>query len=195
MARFAQHSCSHPGRRSPCGGKSPSGSSRLSTRGRYLTRARVAASSLAPLRACLTDKQQIFGISLATRESMWPPIRLVKRSRRRSFVRPTVRTCDAQSDVWAGGTDRLRGPPDNWRSDGEWSAVSIAYKPYAARGTTENAKRPRPGVLCACVSKQNKKPSCARSTHECSWQAPSPGERSTPSRSPQCDTRVPPERK
>jgi len=60
----------------------------------------------------------------------------------------------------AGSTDRLRGPPDNWRSDGEWSAVSIAYKPYAARGTTrENAKRPRPGVRCACVSKQNKKPS------------------------------------
>src|SRR5262249_58913785 len=26
----------------------------------------------------------------------------------------------------------LRGPTDNWRSDGEWSAVSIAYKPYAA---------------------------------------------------------------
>src|SRR5262249_30288444 len=41
----------------------------------------------------------------------------------------------------------LRGPTDNWRSDGEWSAVSIAYKPYAASATTrENAERPRPSV-------------------------------------------------
>jgi hypothetical protein len=57
MVRFAQHSCSRPGRCSPCGGKPPSGSSRLSTRGRYWTLARVAASSLAPLRAC--DRQAI----------------------------------------------------------------------------------------------------------------------------------------
>ena len=41
----------------------------------------------------------------------------------------------------------LRGSTDNWRSDGEWRAVFIAYKPYTARGTTrENAERPRPGV-------------------------------------------------
>src|SRR5262249_61126865 len=69
-----------------------------------------------------------------------------------SFIRPAVRTCDAQSDVWAGGTDRLRGSPDNWRSDAEWSAVFIAYKPYAARGTTrENAERPRPSGRLAHV--------------------------------------------
>src|SRR6516225_1903582 len=49
--------------------KSPFASSRPSTRGRYWVRARVAASSLAPPRACLTEKRWIFGISLATRES------------------------------------------------------------------------------------------------------------------------------
>src|SRR5262249_47049828 len=32
-------------------------------------------------------------------------------------------------------------------NDGEWSAVFIAYKPYAARGTPrENGERPRPSV-------------------------------------------------
>src|SRR5260370_36518144 len=78
MAHFAQHSYSRPEMCPPRGGKSPFGFCRLSTRGRYWTRARVVASSLAPQRACLTDKRWIVGISLATGESESPPIRLAK---------------------------------------------------------------------------------------------------------------------
>src|SRR6202022_803609 len=47
----------------------------------------------------------------------------------------------------------VRGSKNNWRGDGEWSAVSIAYKPYAARGTTrENAERSHPSVRLPLVN-------------------------------------------
>src|SRR5260370_39674597 len=84
MAHFAQLSYSRP-ETCPRGGESLFGFCRPSTRGRYWTRARVAASSLAPPLACLAEKRWVFGISLATRESGEPAIRPAKTSRHSSL--------------------------------------------------------------------------------------------------------------
>src|SRR5262249_55894960 len=56
------------------------------------------------------------------------------------FIRSTVLTCDAQSDVWAGGSDRLRGSTDSWRVDGEWSAVFLHTSHTPPEGLLEKTQ-------------------------------------------------------
>src|SRR5262249_46028334 len=56
------------------------------------------------------------------------------------FIRSTVLTCEAQSDVWAGGSDRLRGSTDSWRVDGEWSAVFLHTSHTPPEGLLEKTQ-------------------------------------------------------